>query len=137
MLVRNPLSYSWSRPSNNLKLNTNATVWSGVRSFGCGGVIHESFGLVLACSSCFLPSLDDIEICEFLALREGIKLTIDFGCILDEIESDSFAAVNIILKHKPCSVVASLISNIFVFISSVGYGMCCHVSHQEIWWSMN
>ncbi|PON63970.1 hypothetical protein PanWU01x14_127370 [Parasponia andersonii] len=133
MLVRNPLSYSWSRPSNGFKLNTDAMFWSGVLSFGCGGVIRESFGLVLACWSCFLPSLDDIEICKFLAPREGIKLTIDFGCILDEIESDSFDVVNTILKHKSCYVVTSLISNIFVFISSVGYSMCCHVSHQEIW----
>ncbi|PON36604.1 Ribonuclease H-like domain containing protein [Trema orientale] len=131
VLVRNPPSSSWSRPSSSLKLNSDAAVWPGVSGFGCGGVIRESSGLVLACWSCFIPGSDDVEVCELLALREGIKLAFDFGCIFDEIESDSLATVNAILKPKPCSAVASLVNDISIFISSAGYSSCRHVSRKR------
>ncbi|PON39269.1 hypothetical protein TorRG33x02_343120, partial [Trema orientale] len=37
VLARNRPSSSWSRPSSDLKLNTDAVVWSGVPGFGGGG----------------------------------------------------------------------------------------------------
>ncbi|PON99904.1 Ribonuclease H-like domain containing protein [Trema orientale] len=128
VLVHNPPSSSWSRSFSDLKLKTDATVWPRVLGFGFGGVICESSRLVLACWSCYIPGSDDVEVCELLALREGIKLAINFGCILDEIESDSLAAVNAISKPKPCSVVASLVNDISFFISSAGCGSCRHIS---------
>ncbi|PON54463.1 hypothetical protein PanWU01x14_195420 [Parasponia andersonii] len=48
---------------------------------------------------------------ELLAIREGIRLAIEFGCPLNTIESDFLRAVQAINHSNPCFDVASIVKD--------------------------
>ncbi|PON42149.1 Ribonuclease H-like domain containing protein [Trema orientale] len=122
------VSSHWRRPALGcLKLNVDAAVFEGGDAIGIGGIIRDSEGVILTCWALKVTGRFDILSAELIAIREGIRLAIDFGCPLHEIESDSLLAVHVISQPQPFSVVASIVQDIIFLISSAGYGFCQHI----------
>ena len=111
-----------------LKLNVDAAVFEERDVIGIGGTIRDHDGVVLVCWALQLTGNFDVLTSELLAIREGIRLAIEFGYPLDEIDSDSLLAINAINRPHPCSTVVSVVKDINFFITSAGYGSCHHIS---------
>ncbi|PON87286.1 Ribonuclease H-like domain containing protein [Trema orientale] len=106
----------WCKPSSgSLKLNVDAAVIKDSGVIGVGGAIRDLEGLVLACWSLQLVGYFDIVTSELLAIREGVRLAVEFGCPLASIESDSLSAVQAISSPSPCFAGASIVNDILFF----------------------
>ncbi|PON86953.1 Ribonuclease H-like domain containing protein [Trema orientale] len=94
-------SSRWSSPrAGGLKFNTDATFLAREDFIGYGDVIHDEFGNVLVCWIIWVTGCFYVEVGELIAIREGLRLAVNFGCPLAETESDSLLAVNSISNSQ-------------------------------------
>ncbi|KAK3175742.1 hypothetical protein Dsin_032820 [Dipteronia sinensis] len=75
-------------PLGYLKLNTDAVVPHGGNCFGIGAVIRDSEGKVVLALSKFVQGYFSVEVCEALALREGLSLAKQHGLSIGWAEVD-------------------------------------------------
>ncbi|PON89584.1 Ribonuclease H-like domain containing protein [Trema orientale] len=122
------VSSQWRRPALGcLKLNVDAAIFEGGDAIDIGEIIRDSEGVILTCWALKVTGGFDVLTTELITIREGIRLAIDLGCPLHEIESDSLLAVHAISQPQPFSAIASIVQDIIFLISSAGYGSCQHI----------
>ncbi|KAK3210656.1 hypothetical protein Dsin_015362 [Dipteronia sinensis] len=119
-------------PSGGLKLNTDATVPQGGNSFGIGAVIRDSEGKIVLALSKFAHSCFFVEVCEALALREGLCLTKQHDLSTGWVEvyaANVAAGVN---STEPCrNVVCFVFNDISALCKDVGVSKCKAISRCE------
>ncbi|PON83098.1 LOW QUALITY PROTEIN: Ribonuclease H-like domain containing protein [Trema orientale] len=131
-------SSHWSRPRvGGLKLNTDAAFPTGENFIRCGGVIRDEHGSVLVCWAIRVVGCFNVEVGELIAIREGLRLAVEFGCPLAEIEIDLLIAVHSISNPQLCSAVGLLVRDISLLISSAGIILVAMSLEIEIWWPIN
>ncbi|PON99299.1 hypothetical protein TorRG33x02_048420 [Trema orientale] len=92
----------WNKPwVGCLKLNVDTVVYSGLNFIGVGGTIRDHEGAILVCWALKISGRFDILTSELLAIREGVRLAIEFGCPLHEIEYDSLLTITAINHVQP------------------------------------
>ncbi|PON76733.1 Ribonuclease H-like domain containing protein [Trema orientale] len=125
-------SSRWSRPRvGGPKLNTDAAFPARESFIGCGGVIRDEHGSVLVCWPIRVVGCFNVEVAELIATREGLRLAVEFGCPLAEIETDSLLVVHSISSPQLCSTVGLLVRDISLLFSSTDYGSRRHVSRNR------
>ncbi|PON78402.1 Ribonuclease H-like domain containing protein [Parasponia andersonii] len=108
-------------------MNVDAAVNENNDSIGIGGTIRNQKGAILTCWALKRPGHFDVLSSELLAIREGIRLAIDSGYPIDEIESDSLLVIRAISRVQHCFAIASIIKDINLLTSSAGYGSCRYI----------
>ncbi|KAK2662592.1 hypothetical protein Ddye_001166 [Dipteronia dyeriana] len=111
-----PIKESWqSPPHGSLKLNIDAAVIQGRDEFGVGAVIRNANKDVVLALSKLMRGCFSVEVCEVVALREGLWLAKQHGLKVDWVEVDTVNVATSIQGFKPSRSNAS-----FVFDDIVG-----------------
>ncbi|CAI9757469.1 unnamed protein product [Fraxinus pennsylvanica] len=99
---------TWRKPiSGRVKLNVNGCSFWKPGPSGCGGVIRDEFGMVMAGFTSQLGETTNTE-AELRAIIEGLKVYQQLGACALEFECDSLIIVNWLKKPEGNQVADSL-----------------------------
>ncbi|KAL5825686.1 hypothetical protein ACOSQ3_021749 [Xanthoceras sorbifolium] len=122
---RQPCFASWSPPpTGSLKLNTNTAVKSDFSVMGSGAVVRDDQGKVVATSAKPLLGFFPVELCELLALREGLLLAKELSLVIEWVELDAVNVVVRVFSSFPSSFVDPIINDVKAFFRDVGVSNC-------------
>ncbi|KAK0605281.1 hypothetical protein LWI29_025011 [Acer saccharum] len=97
-----PIKEAWRPPlQGSLKLNTYTVVSQGRAVFGVGAIIMNANGEVILAFSKLVKGCFSVEVCEAIALREGLWLAKQHGLKIDCAEVDAANVAASVQCFKP------------------------------------
>ncbi|KAK3194327.1 hypothetical protein Dsin_025637 [Dipteronia sinensis] len=130
-LIAPPLAYppikeAWqSPPVGTLKLNTDASVFQGRDVFEIEAIIRNDKGEVIIALSKLASGGFSVEVCEAIALREGLWLAKQHGLKVDWVKVDADNVVAGVRCFKPSNNCASFVfDDIFGLCKDFGVSEC-------------
>lgn len=94
-------SSRWTPPSGlSFRLNFDAAIFQDGKALGCGAVIWNHVGEVMAAVSARRPPVLDSEEAEVLACRKALEFAVDSGCANIVLEGDNSVVIAAISSSR-------------------------------------